>query len=243
MSDEAPTGHGGRGQPRLLRDTGKRVWPEHLRDTGSRGRPALLRDTGKRYLPYLLLAQRGEAVALQRLPEEAVGQLQGLVLPALAQLRQVLHQEAHHGLLQGGQVEQVGHAVQLQVVHAAQFLQGCQDRLVGVELLLAGHQGDVAQQAVLPLLVEGGEDRVLACCRTTEEEAVVEVEEEEKRDVAPGDCSLLTGNIHQTDRTRRTRQLYSVHPRDPATLRRVKGMQRTVKPDADRALHLSLHRP
>lgn len=74
------------------------------------------------YLPYLLLAQGGEAVTLQHLPEEAVGELQGLVLPALAQLRQMLHQEAHHGLLQGGEVEQVGHAVQLQVVHTAQFL-------------------------------------------------------------------------------------------------------------------------
>lgn len=36
-----------------------------------------------------------------------------------------------------------------------------QDGFVGVELLLAGDQGDVTQQAVLPLLVEGGQDRVL----------------------------------------------------------------------------------
>lgn len=75
------------------------------------------------YLPYLLLAQGGEAVTLQHLPQEAVGQLQSLVLPALAQLRQVLHQEAHHGLLQGREVEQVGHSVQLQVVGAVELLQ------------------------------------------------------------------------------------------------------------------------
>lgn len=37
----------------------------------------------------------------------------------------------------------------------------CQDGFVGVELLLTGHQGDVTQQAVLPLLVESGEDQVL----------------------------------------------------------------------------------
>lgn len=36
-----------------------------------------------------------------------------------------------------------------------------QDGFVRVELLLTGHQGDIAQQAVLPLLVEGGEDQVL----------------------------------------------------------------------------------
>lgn len=32
---------------------------------------------------------------------------------------------------------------------------------MGVELLLTGNQGDVAQQTVRPLLVEGREDRVL----------------------------------------------------------------------------------
>lgn len=37
----------------------------------------------------------------------------------------------------------------------------CQDGFVGMELLLAGDQGDVTQQAILPLLVEGSEDRVL----------------------------------------------------------------------------------
>lgn len=37
----------------------------------------------------------------------------------------------------------------------------CQDGLVSVELLLPGDQGDVTQQAILPLLVEGREDRVL----------------------------------------------------------------------------------
>lgn len=37
----------------------------------------------------------------------------------------------------------------------------CKDSFVGVEFLLTGHQGDVTQQTVLPLLVEGGEDRVL----------------------------------------------------------------------------------
>lgn len=37
----------------------------------------------------------------------------------------------------------------------------CQDGLVSVELLLPGDQGDVTQQAILPLLVEGSEDRVL----------------------------------------------------------------------------------
>lgn len=36
-----------------------------------------------------------------------------------------------------------------------------QHGFVGVELLLASDQGDVAQQAVFPLLVEGGEDGVL----------------------------------------------------------------------------------
>lgn len=79
--------------------------------------------TGSPYLPYLLLAQGGEAVTLEYLPQEAVGELQGLVMPVLAQLRQMLHQEAHHGLLQGGQVEQVRHTVQFQVVDTAQLLQ------------------------------------------------------------------------------------------------------------------------
>lgn len=37
----------------------------------------------------------------------------------------------------------------------------CQDGLVGMELLLAGDQGDVAQLTILPLLVEGRENRVL----------------------------------------------------------------------------------
>lgn len=37
----------------------------------------------------------------------------------------------------------------------------CQDGFVGVELLLAGDQGDVTQQAIFPLLVEGREDGVL----------------------------------------------------------------------------------
>lgn len=37
----------------------------------------------------------------------------------------------------------------------------CQDSLVSVELLLPGDQRDVTQQAILPLLVEGREDRVL----------------------------------------------------------------------------------
>lgn len=78
--------------------------------------------TGFQYLPDFFLAQGGEAVALQHLPEEAVGELPGLVLSVLAQLRQMLHQKAHHSLLQGGQVEQVGHAVKFQVVHTAQLL-------------------------------------------------------------------------------------------------------------------------
>ena len=37
----------------------------------------------------------------------------------------------------------------------------CQDGFVGMELLLASDQGDVTQQAILPLLVESSEDRVL----------------------------------------------------------------------------------
>lgn len=37
----------------------------------------------------------------------------------------------------------------------------CQDGLVSVELLLPGDEGDVTQQAVLPLLVERREDQVL----------------------------------------------------------------------------------
>lgn len=36
-----------------------------------------------------------------------------------------------------------------------------QDGLVSVELLLPGDEGDVTQQAILPLLVEGREDGVL----------------------------------------------------------------------------------
>lgn len=37
----------------------------------------------------------------------------------------------------------------------------CQDSLVSMELLLPGDKGDIAQQAILPLLVKGREDRVL----------------------------------------------------------------------------------
>lgn len=38
---------------------------------------------------------------------------------------------------------------------------GRQHRLVSVELLLPGNQGDITEEAVLALLVEGGEDGVL----------------------------------------------------------------------------------
>lgn len=47
------------------------------------------------------------------------------------------------------------------VTHPKVVAACCQDGLVSVELLLPGDEGDITQQAILPLLVEGREDRVL----------------------------------------------------------------------------------
>lgn len=38
---------------------------------------------------------------------------------------------------------------------------GCQYRLVSMELLLPGNQSDITKEAILALLIEGGEDRIL----------------------------------------------------------------------------------